>query len=206
MFKKVKIVLLVLLLGAALFAGYRLRQIVSGGGDGEIVTPSRTISIHTTVRQVFPVAEFVSLNYRYASVMKDVSSKEMFGFTIPGTEKKLLAIIDGTIKLGIHCNEIQIDTARSDTLFIKFPPIKIISHEVHPETAEVYDQKDGIFNKYRASDQFSLEAKQKAETELDVRANRDIILQARAATEYAFKSFLHAIPALDTIPIVFRWN
>jgi len=203
MFMKVKIALFVFLLGAALFVGYRIRQFSSEGGD--IVTPKQDISIHTTVRAVLPAAEFVSLHYRYTSVIKDISSKEMFGISIPGTEKKLLAVIDGTIKLGINCEDIKIDSTRSDTLFIKFPPIKIISHELHPETAEVYDQKNGIFNKYKVSDQFALEARQKSETELNVRSNHQLILQARTATEYAFKSFLHAIPALDTIPIAFRW-
>jgi len=201
---RITIILVILLAIAVACIGFLLGRPSGSGGD--IVTPRQEISIHTTVRAVMPAAEFVSLHYRYTSVMKDVSSKEMFGIPIPGTEKKMLAVIDGTIKLGINCKDILIDSVRTDTLFIKFPPIKIISHELYPETAEVYDQKNGIFNKYRASDQFALEAKQKSSTELDVRANKDIILQARSATEYAFRSFLHALPVLDTIPIVFRWN
>jgi len=201
---RLTIILVILLAIATVSIGYLLGR--PSGGSGNIVTPKQETSIHTTVRAILPAAEFVSLHYRYTSVIKDASSKEMFGIHIPGTEKKLLAVIDGTIKLGINCKDIIIDTTRSDTLFIKFPPIKIISHELHPETAEVYDQKDGIFNKYRASDQFALEAKQKAEVELNVRANRDIILQARTATEYAFRSFLSGLPVLNTIPIVFRWN
>ncbi len=199
-FTTILVILLALAVGCI---GFLLGR--PSGGSGDAAASQREISIHTTVRQVFPVAEFVSLHYRYTSVMKDVSSKEVFGIPIPGTEKKMLAVIDGSIKLGIHCNEIQIDTTRSDTLFIKFPPIKIISHEIYPETAEVYDHKNGFFNKYDASDQFALEAKQKFETGLDVRRNREIRDQARAATESAFRSFLHALPALDTIPVVFRW-
>jgi len=201
---RVMVILVVLLAASVACIGFLLGR--PSGGSGDIVTPKQEISIHTTVRSVLPAAEFVSLHYRYTSVIKDVSSKEMFGIPIPGTEKKMLAVIDGTIKLGINCKDIKIDSTRSDTLFIKFPPIKIISHELHPETAEVYDQKNGIFNKYRASDQFALEAKQKAATELNVRTNQPLISQARTATEYAFRSFLHAIPALDATPIVFRWN
>jgi len=201
---RVTIILVVLLAVATAVIGFLIGRPSQGGGD--YATSKQETSIHTTVRAVMPAAEFISLHYRYTSVIKDANSKEMFGIPIPGTEKKLLAMIDGTIKLGINCKDIVIDTTRSDTLFIKFPPIKIISHELHPETAEVYDQKDGIFNKYRASDQFALEAKQKADVELDVRANRGVILQARTATEYAFKAFLHGLPVLSTIPIVFRWN
>jgi len=192
-----------LLAVAAATIGFLLGR--PGGGESSFLNPKQETSIHTTVREVLPAAEFISMHYRYTSIIKDVSSKEMFGIYIPGTEKKLLAVIDGTIKLGIDCRTMEIDTTRKDTLFIKFPPIKILSHELHPETAEVYDQKNGIFNKYRASDHFALEAKQKAEIELNVRANRELILQARAATEYAFKSFLHSIHALDTVPIAFKW-
>jgi len=201
---RLTLILCVLLAGAAAVIGFMIGR--PGGGGGGIVTPKQETSIHVTVREVFPAAEFISLVYRYTSVIKDVNSKEMFGIPLPGTEKKMLAVIDGTIKLGVNCKEIKIDSSRTDTLFIKFPPIKILAHELHPETAEVYDQKNGIFNKYRVADHFALEAKQKAETELNVRANLELIKQARAATEYAFRSFLHAIPALDTIPISFRWN
>ncbi|MDR1812738.1 MAG: DUF4230 domain-containing protein [Candidatus Fibromonas sp.] len=200
---RIVVILAILLAVATAAIGFLIGR-PSGGSS--YVTPRQETSIHTTVRAVLPAAEFVSLHYRYTSVIKDASSKEMFGIPIPGTEKKMLAMIDGTIKLGINCKDIKIDTSRSDTLFLKLPPIKIISHELHPETAEVYDQKDGIFNKYRASDQFALEAKQKAEVELDVRANRELILQARAATEYAFKSFLQGLPVLNTIPVAFTWN
>jgi hypothetical protein len=110
------------------------------------------------------------------------------------------------MKLGVDCKELTIDLDRADTLIIKFPPIKILSHELHPETAEVYDQKEGIFNKYKASDHFAMEAKLKSDMDLNVRANKEIIMQARSATEEAFKSFLLMLPSLDTVPVVFRWN
>jgi hypothetical protein len=194
----------VLLAGAAAVIGFMIAR--PGGIGGDIATSKQETSIHTTVREVLPAAEFISLHYRYTSVIKDVNSREMFGIQIPGTEKKLLAVIDGTIKLGIDCQKIQIDTTRTDTLFIKFPPIKIISHELHPETAEVYDQKNGMFNRYKAKDLFVLESKQKMEIELNIDKNFELISQARTATEYAFKSFLHTIHALNAVPIVFRWN
>jgi len=200
---RLTLVLLLLLIAAISAIGFLVGRSLNGG---QVITPKQETSIHVTVREVFPAAEFISLVYRYTSVIKDVNTKEMFGFPLPGTEKKLLAVIDGTIKLGINCKEMKIDTSRTDTLFIKFPPIKILAHELHPETAEVYDQKNGIFNKYRATDHFAMEARQKAETELNVRANAEIIMQARAATEYAFRSFLHALPILDTIPVAFKWN
>lgn len=201
---RINIILILLLLIASIVIGFMVGK--PFGSSNKITEQKQNVSIHTVVREVFPVSEFVSLVYRYTSVIKDVNSKEMFGIPIPGTEKKMLAIIDGTIKLGINCKEIAIDTTRTDTLFIKLSPIKIISHELHPETAEVYDQKNGLFNKYRATDHFALEARQKKETELNVRANKNLIMEAREATEYAFKSFLHSITVLDTIPVAFRWN
>jgi len=200
---RLTLVLLLLLVAAIATIGVLVGRSLNGG---QVITPKQETSIHVNVREVFPVAEFISLVYRYTAVIKDMNSKEMFGIPIPGTEKKMLAVIDGTIKLGVNCKDLKIDTTRTDTLFIKFPPIKILAHELHPETAEVYDQRNGIFNKYRATDHFAIEARQKAETELNVRANVDIIMQARAATEYAFRSFLHALPVLDTIPVAFKWN
>jgi hypothetical protein len=200
---RITLVLLLLLVVAIAAIGFLIGRPSSGDGGGIAISKQET-SIHATVREVLPAAEFISLHYRYTSVIKDASSREMFGFQIPGTEKKLLAVIDGTMKLGIDCQRMKIDTTRSDTLFIKFPPIKILAHELHPETAEVYDQKNGMFNRYRAKDFFALEARQKMEVELNVDKNPDIISQARAATEYAFRSFL--LPVLDTIPVAFKWD
>jgi len=200
---RLTLVLLLLLVAAIATIGVLVGRSLNGG---QVITPKQETSIHVNVREVFPVAEFISLVYRYTAVIKDMNSKEMFGVPIPGTEKRMLAVIDGTIKLGINCKDMKIDTTRTDTLFIKLPPIKVLAHELHPETAEVYDQHNGIFNKYRATDHFAIEARQKAETELNVRANIDVIMQARAATEYAFRSFLHALPVLDTIPVAFKWN
>jgi len=202
---RIVIVLFVLLLAAIAAIGYLIGR-PSGGGSEGITSTKQEVSIHTTVRQILPAAEFVSLHYRYTSVLKDINSIELFGFSVPGTEKRMMAMIGGTIKLGINCKDLLIDTTKTDTLFIKFPPIKVISNELHPETAEVYDEKDGLFNKYRAKDQFSLEAKLKSEIELDVRANREIIGQAREATESAFNLFFRALPVLDTIPVVFKWH
>ena len=202
---RIAIILFVLLLAAIAAIGYLIGR-PSDGGSAGVTSVKQETSIHTTVRQILPAAEFVSLHYRYTSVLKDINCIELFGFAIPGTEKRMMAMIGGTIKLGINGKDLYIDTTKTDTLTIKFPPIKVISNELHPETAEVYDEKDGIFNKYRAKDQFALEAKLKSEIELDVRSNREIITQAREATEYAFNSFLRSLPALDTIPIVLKWN
>jgi len=202
---RLTLVLSVLLAGAAAVIGFMVAR-PDGDGGGDIVNSKQETSIHATVREVLPAAEFISLHYRYTSVIKDVNSREMFGIQIPGTEKKLLAVIDGTIKLGIDCRALKIDTTRTDTLFIGFPPIKILSHELHPETAEVYDQKNGMFNKYKARDVFVLESKQKMEMERDIGKNIELISQAHDATESAFRSFLRIIPALDTVPIAFRWN
>jgi hypothetical protein len=202
---RLNMILLALLIAAVTAIGILVGRSFGGGGSG-IVSQKQETSIHATVREVLPAAEFISLHYRYTSVIKNVDSKEMFGIHIPGTEKKLLAVIDGTIKLGVDCSKLAIDTTRVDSLIIKFPPIKILAHEMHPETAEVYDQKNGIFNKYKATDHFALEAQQKAEVELNVRANKELIMQARNATEYAFRAFLGMVPALDSVPVAFRWN
>jgi len=203
---RLTLILCVLLAGAAAVIGFMVARPDGDGGGSDIVNPKQETSFHATVKEVLPAAEFISLHYRYTSVIKDVNSREMFGIQIPGTEKKLLAVIDGTIKLGIDCRNLKIDTTRTDTLFIRFPPIKILSHELHPETAEVYDQKNGMFNKYKAKDLFVLESKQKMEMERDIDKNVELISQARIATESAFRSFLSIVPALNTVPIVFRWN
>jgi Na+-transporting methylmalonyl-CoA/oxaloacetate decarboxylase gamma subunit len=81
---RLNMILLALLIAAIAAIGILVGRSFGGGGPG-IISDKKETDIRATVREVLPAAEFISLHYRYTSVINNVDSKTMFGVSIPGT-------------------------------------------------------------------------------------------------------------------------
>ena len=163
---------------------------------------NRTISIHMIARQYLESAQMISLHCKYNDVfeLSEEKLKNIYGMPIPGTAKHVIIKTQGTAFLGIDCKDITVDTTRSDTLFMTFPPIKIIAHEL--EFTNIYDLS-GIFRKYNIKDIPELRSSYKSEMEFNIKNDRTAISLAEAAMENAFRN---DIPTLKDVPIVFIWK
>ena len=160
------------------------------------------VSVHMLARKYLETAEMISMHCEYRDVfeLSEESLKNIYGMSIPGTKKHLIVKTHGTMYLGIDCKEITIDTTRSDTLFLTFPPIKIVAHEF--EFTDIYDLS-GVFRKYNLKDIPTLRSDYKAEIEFNTKNDREAISKAEEKME---KAFSNDIPMLKDIPIVFIWN
>jgi len=160
------------------------------------------VSVHMVARKYLETAEMISMHCEYRDVfeLSEESLKNIYGMSIPGTKKHLIVKTHGTMYLGIDCKDITVDTTRSDTLFLTFPPIKIIAHEF--EFTDIYDLS-GVFRKYNLKDIPTLRSDYKAEIEFNTKNDREAI---SAAEEKMEKAFRNDIPTLKGVPIVFTWN
>ena len=160
------------------------------------------VSVHMLARKYLETAEMISMHCEYRDVfeLSEESLKNIYGMSIPGTKKHLIVKTHGTMYLGIDCKDIKVDTTRSDTLFMTFPPIKIIAHEF--EFTDIYDLS-GVFRKYNLKDIPTLRSDYKAEIEFNTKNDRGAISEAEAKMEKAFRN---DIPTLKDVPIVFTWN
>ncbi|MDR2694335.1 MAG: hypothetical protein LBB74_09020 [Chitinispirillales bacterium] len=161
-----------------------------------------TVSVHLLARRYLETAEMISMHCEYNDVFEisEESLKNIYGMSIPGTKKHLIVKTRGTMYLGIDCRDITVDTTRFDTLFLTFPPIKIVAHEF--EFTDIYDLS-GVFRKYNLADIPKLRGDYRAEIEFNTKTDRKAISKAEENMERAFRD---DIPTLKDVPIVFIWN
>jgi hypothetical protein len=87
------------------------------------------------------------------------------------------------------------------------PRIKILSHEIYPETFSLYDEKTTVFNKYTLKDANTIQRANKSEMELKVRQNRGLYVQAMKYAEEQFTKMLENLPGIKgKYEIMFEWN
>jgi hypothetical protein len=162
--------------------------------------------IHISIKEILPISEYACLVYRYSAVNKHSDSLPFIKWNMPFTEKKLIFSIDGTIKLGIDGKHIRIEPLVKK-IVVHLPPIKILSHEIHPETAMIYDEKNNIFNHYTAKDHFRIELSHRNTIEERLFSNDDVFAQAQEAAQMQFGSLLQNLPGVkDVYRIEFEWD
>jgi hypothetical protein len=196
---KLKIYALIALLIAAIIAA---SIFMPGIGSMFKSTQAPKTSVHILARKYLETAQMISLHCKYDDVfeLSEDRLKNIYGMRIPGTGKRVIIKTRGTIYLGIDCKDIAVDTTRFDTLFITFPPVKIIAHEF--EFTDIYDLSE-VFRKYKLTEIPELRGNYKAEIEFNTKNDREAISLAETAMENAFRS---SIPALKDVYMAFRWE
>jgi hypothetical protein len=218
------VVLIAVIAGLLLAVGFLLRGGKLDLDLPEIVTGQSEISAHTVVKEVMPIGEYASLAYHYTSVVKDVNSRDIKGWTIPFTTRKYIFTYDGIMKLGIDGSKIRVEEQESGAetpaaqggntgtekalpaICIVLPPIKILSHEIDDDSIEVFEQSQTIFNEIKIEEAFKVTADRKKELEEKVMAG-EVISEARASAEQQFGALLRGLPGIrDRYKIVFVWE
>ena len=159
-------------------------------------------NISTVVKEILPVSEYVCLVYNYQSISQRTYN--------PGSwlsERNLLIVLDGTIKLGFNCNEIEL-LKNGTKLILKMPQIKILAHEQYPERAKSYDLAGGgLFpGTIRPQEILDLLGDSKLEQQRKVEEDDELMKQARDSAEELFRPLLELNPLLKgQYSIVFEW-
>ncbi|MDR2191328.1 MAG: DUF4230 domain-containing protein [Endomicrobium sp.] len=193
------LIIVALILGCGVFIGAKVFS-------GKIVDKEAQVNINATVKEVLPAAEYTSLLYQYSSVITHSEAAQLFSIPIPLTEKKAIYTIDGTIKMGFDCKDIKVDVSYNN-IILHLPKIKILSHEIYPETFSLYDEKTSIFNKYTLTDANNIQKINKKEMELKARQNRGLYIQARKFAEEQISALLKSAPGIKgKYEIVFEWQ
>ena len=170
------------------------------------VNRTASLDISSTVKQILPAAEFISLVYHYTDVITHSDALRLFDrLNVPFTERRAIFTIDGIIKLGFNGENISIN-GFGETIIVNMPAIKIISHEVFPETVNIYDERTGLIP-YTIADSFAIQELQRHERERKVNENPSLFEQARSSAEHQFQRLLENIPGIkDEKKIEFRWE
>jgi hypothetical protein len=159
-------------------------------------------NISTIVKEILPVSEYVCLVYNYQTTAQRSYN--------PGNlinARNILIVLDGTIKLGFNCSEIEIRESGKQ-LIINMPPIVMLSHEQYPERAKTYDLAGGgiLPRSIKPQEVLDLLGDTKLDQEKQLTENEEILKMARDSAETLFRPLLELSPSIrNQYTIIFRW-
>jgi hypothetical protein len=187
------VVLFLVLLGGVVWAAARkpllIKQLIE-------------TNISTVVKEILPASEYVCLVYNYQSTAERSYN--------PGSwinARNILIVLDGTIKLGFNCSEIDV-RENGNQLIISMPQIKMLSHEQYPERAKTYDLAGGgiLPRAIKPQEVLDLLGDTKLDQEKQVIENEEVLKMARDSAETMFRPLLELNPSIrNQYTITFRW-
>lgn len=160
-----------------------------------VVNPvNPTITLDIINAELKGIGELATMEYMYTNAAKFSDAKKLIKWDIPFTEKNFILKWDGVIKAGIEVDQITTDLNKSTgVLIVRIPKAKILSHDPDRESAEVLDEKDGLFNPVKLDDQLKFDAA--IEKEMEARAIENGLLEkAQENAETVITSLLNSIP------------
>ena len=141
--------------------------------------------------QISEISELATLEYRYkTNAQYDGGAKKALGINIPFTSKSMLVYYEGIVKIGTDLSGADIKlNAEAETLDIKVPASKILSHEIDMDSFEVLDVKNGLFNNVTPEDNAEFIKTQKNKMEADI-LETDMLSEANEKTKNQLVSFM----------------
>ena len=167
--------------------------LVGGYFISKSMTPDNktVVNVSNLQQQIVSIGELATIEYNYRNVVALKDSRQIKGWNIPLTQKSFMVVVEGTMKIGIDTSGILIDAPEeSQTISITIPRAKILSHEIHEDTVQVFDEKSGLFNRISIEDWTTLAAIEKqamvdkvSETDIFTRAENDAAKMLQAFIE-----------------------
>ena len=147
--------------------------------------------------EIKELGELATMEYLYTNAGIFEKARKAFDkFDIPGTRKTFTMKWDGVIKAGIDINQVTTEAdEESKILTIHLPEAKILSHDPDKDSVEIYNERDGIFNKVTVEDQVAFDAA--CEKEMEERAIQNGLLEkAEENAEEVISRLLNANPII----------
>ena len=144
-----------------------------------------------------------TLTYRYTNLIYEKDVKTIGGVELPFTDSYLGVQYDGVIEIGINGNEIEVSQT-DDTITIKLPEAKILSHTQVNGSTEVLFDKSSVFNRNEVGEYIELFESRKLAMEERVE-EMGLFKEARENAKEQIQNLLYAFPGVkDTYTIIFE--
>ena len=157
--KKIKkIIIIILLIGLALFAAffYGKKQMKSE------MEPEITSSL--IYNKLVSAKELTTLKYHYTNMGHFENQNTFYGYKVPFTSKEFIVSYEGIINAGIDLNKMNVDVG-DKSIEVRIPAAEILSHEIYEDSLKVYDERESIFNRIDIEDYNDFSKDQKSEIE-----------------------------------------
>lgn len=157
--KKIKkIIIIILLIGLALFAAffYGKKQMKSE------MEPEITSSL--IYNKLVSAKELTTLKYHYTNMGHFENQNTFYGYKVPFTSKEFIVSYEGLINAGIDLNKMKVYVG-DKSIEVRIPAAEILSHEIYEDSLKVYDERESIFNRIDIEDYNDFSKDQKSEIE-----------------------------------------
>ena len=157
--KKIKkILIIILLIGLALFAAffYGKKQMKSE------MEPEITSSL--IYNKLVSAKELTTLKYHYTNMGHFENQNTFYGYKVPFTSKEFIVSYEGLINAGIDLDKMKVDVG-DKSIEVRIPASEILSHEIYEDSLKVYDERESIFNRIDIEDYNDFSKDQKSEIE-----------------------------------------
>lgn len=164
--------------------------------DNPVVIEPVTPEIDLTVvnSEIRNIGELATMEYFYTNAARYSDARKVWGFEF--AEKSFVLKWDGVIKAGVDVKQITTELdSQNKVLTVILPKAKILSHDPDLDSAEVVDQKNGLFNPVTVEDQTKFSAE--CEKAMEAKAiERGLLEQAQENAEKLLEELLSQIPGL----------
>lgn len=175
LFKQGKLIIFGVILAIVCFAvGF-----FSGGREEK----PPVLSSITVENQLQQISQLATVRYSYTNMGQFENSNEFYGIKLPFTTKRFIVAYDGTITAGVDLSQAKV-TITDQKVTIALPAPQILSHEVDPNSLEVFDETTSIFNPITIEDYTGFQADQQGVME-DKAIQGGLLTQAKDQAETA---------------------
>lgn len=149
------------------------------------------LSSITVQNQLQQISQLATVRYSYTNMGQFENSNEFYGIKLPFTTKRFIVAYDGVITAGVDLSQAQV-TVTDQKVTISLPAPQILSHEVDPNSLEVFDETTSIFNPITIEDYNSFQADQRGVME-DKAIQGGLLTQAKDQAETAITGLLASL-------------
>ena len=92
------------------------------------------------------VGKLVTQEAYYTNIQVIDNTRELFGYTVPGTRTKVIFSFDGMVQAGIDFEKVTVETDNdSRIIIIGLPEAEIFTVVVDENSLQIYDESESIF-------------------------------------------------------------
>ena len=146
------------------------------------------LSSVTVEQQLQQISQLATTRYAYTNMGQFERGSDFYGIRIPFTTSRFIVSYSGVITAGVELSQAQVEVT-DEQVTVTLPAAQILSHEIDPDSLEVFDETRSIFNPITIQDYNGFQADQQGVME-EKALQAGLLVQAQDQAEVAVTGLL----------------
>mgnify|MGYP002801596414 FL=1 len=144
-----------------ILAGVALAAVCFGAGffTGGRSQEEPQLSSVTVEQQLQQISQLATTRYAYTNMGQFERGSDFYGIRIPFTTSRFIVSYSGVITAGVDLSQARVEVT-GEQVTVTLPAAQILSHEIDPDSLEVFDETRSIFNPITIQDYNGFQADQ----------------------------------------------